>query len=159
MRGPAEEATQPWERTFSVQSAIAQVRAGEGSVRYDNFLWLPTVAGVAKGNYNSNAGFANTNTTYDLIVNVSIPLYDRGSRYAQLHEDQARLQQAVANLAASRARARANWEGARANLMASEVTLDQAVLQARLATRAQEQVEVSYRAGVATSLAVVYFWG
>jgi outer membrane protein TolC len=107
---------------------------------------------VAKGNYNSNAGFANTNTTYDLIVNVSIPLYDRGTRYAQLHEDQARLQQAVANLAASRARARANWEGARANLMASEVTLDQAVLQARLATRAQEQVEVSYRAGVATSL-------
>jgi outer membrane protein TolC len=152
VRGPGDEATQPWERTFSVQSAVAQVRAGQGSVRYDNFLWLPSVAGVAKGNYNSNRGFANTNTTYDLIVNVSIPLYDRGTRYAQLHEDQARLQQAVANLAATRARARATWEGARANLTASEATSDQAVLQARLATRAQEQVEASYRAGVATSL-------
>jgi outer membrane protein TolC len=150
--GPAEEATQPWERTFAVQSAIAQVRAGQGSVRYDDYLWLPSVAGVARGNYNSNSGFANTNTTYDLIINVSIPLYDRGARYAQLHEDQARLQQAVANLAATRARARATWEGTRANLTASEVTLDQAVSQARLATRAQEQVEASYRAGVATSL-------
>ena len=150
--GPAEEATQPWERTYGVQSAIAQVRAAQGSVKYDDYLWLPSIAGVAKGNYNSNAGFAGTNTSYDLILNVSIPLYDRGIRYTQLHEDQARLRQGVANLAATRARARAAWEGARANLMSSEVTLTQANSQAMLAARAQEQVEASYRAGVATSL-------
>ena len=150
--GPAEEATRPWERTYGVQSAIAQVRAAHGSVKYDDFLWLPSIAGVAKGNYNSNAGFAGTNTSYDLILNVSIPLYDRGVRYAQLHEEEARLRQGIANLAATRARARAAWEGARANLMASEATLAQAVSQAMLAARAQEQVESSYRAGVATSL-------
>jgi outer membrane protein TolC len=109
-------------------------------------------AGVARGNYNSNAGFAGTNTSYDLILNVTIPLYDRGTRYAQLHEDEARLRQAVANLAATRARARAAWEAVRANLISSEVTLDQAEAQARLAARAQEQVEASYKAGVATSL-------
>ena len=45
-----------------------------------------------------------------------------------------------------------SWEGARANLMSSEVTLTQANSQAMLAARAQEQVEASYRAGVATSL-------
>jgi outer membrane protein TolC len=151
-QGAADESAQPWENTYAVQSAIAQARVEQGAVKYDKFLWLPTVAGVARGNYNSNSGFAGTTTSYDLIVNVTIPLYDRGTRYAQLHEDQARLQQAAANLAATRARARAAWEAVRANLISSEVTLDQAESQARLAARAQEQVEASYKAGVATSL-------
>ncbi|MFL5395384.1 MAG: TolC family protein, partial [Myxococcales bacterium] len=151
-QGAAEESAQPWENAYAVQSAIAQARVEQGSVKYDKFLWLPSVAGVARGNYNSNAGFAGTNTSYDLILNVTIPLYDRGTRYAHLHEDEARLRQAVANLAATRARARAAWEAVRANLISSEVTLDQAEAQARLAARAQEQVEASYKAGVATSL-------
>jgi outer membrane protein TolC len=149
---PADERTQPWERTFAVRSAIAQVSGADKTVTYDKFLWLPTVAGVAKGNYNSNEGFAGTNTSYDLILSVSVPIYDRGLRYAQKHEDEARLQQAVASLASARARARANWEGARANLMAAQAVLDQADAQARVAKRAQEQIDVSARAGVATSL-------
>jgi outer membrane protein len=149
---PADEGTQPWERTFTVRSAIAQVAGADKSVTYDDFLWLPSVAGVARGNYNSNTGFTGKNTYYDLIVNVSVPLYDRGVRYAQKHEDQARLQQAMANLASTRARARANWQGARANLVASQAVLEQADAQARVAKRAQEQISVSARAGVATSL-------
>ncbi len=149
---PADEAAQPWERTFTVRSAIALVSGADKSVTYDNFLWLPSVAGVAKGNYNSNAGFAGTNTTYDLIVNVSVPLYDRGARYAQKHEDEARLQQAMANLASTRARARANWQGARANVLSAQAVLEQAEAQARVAKRAQEQIDFSARAGVATSL-------
>ncbi len=143
---------QPWERTFTVRSAIAQVAGADKSVTYDSFLWLPTVAGVAKGNYNSNQGFAGTNTSYDLILNVSVPLYDRGVRYAQKHEDQARLQQAMANLASTRARAKASWQGARANLISSQAVLEQAEAQARVAKRAQEQIDVSARAGVSTSL-------
>jgi len=148
----ADEKTQPWERTFSVRSAIAQVSGADKSVTYDNFLWLPSVAGVAKGNYNSNAGFAGTNTSYDLILNVSVPIYDRGIRYAQKHEDEAKLQQAMANLASARARSKANWEAARANVIAAQAVLDQAEAQARVAKRAQEQIDVSARAGVATSL-------
>jgi len=151
-QGAADESSQPWENAYAVQSAVAQARVEQGAVKYDKFLWLPSVAGIARGNYNSNTGFSGSNTSYDLIFNVTIPLYDRGTRYAQLHEDQARLQQAMANLAAIRARARAAWEAVRANLISSEVTLDQAESQARLAARAQEQVEASYKAGVATSL-------
>ena len=151
---PADEGTQPWERTFTVRSAIAQVSGAGKSVTYDDFLWLPTVAGVAKGSYNSNAGFAGTNTYYDLILNVSVPLYDHGARYAQKHEDQAKLQQAMANLASTRARAKASWQGARANLLAAQAVLEQADAQARVAKRAQQQIDVSARAGVATSLDV-----
>jgi len=149
---PGDEGAQPWERTFSVRSAIAQVAGANRSVTYDDFLWLPTVAGVAKGNYNSNSGFTGTNTSYDLIVNVIVPIYDRGARYAQKHEDEARLAQAMANLASTRARAKANWQGARSSLVAAQAVLEQADSQARVAKRAQEQIDVSAKAGVVTSL-------
>ena len=149
---PAEESAQAWERTYLVRSAIAQVAAIDKSVTYDNFLWLPSVNGVARGSYNSNTGFAGTNTYYDLIINVTVPLYDRGARYAQKHEDEARLQQAMANLSSSRARAKASWQGTRANLTSAQAVLEQAEAQSRVAKRAQQQIDVSARAGVATSL-------
>ena len=149
---PGEETALPWENAFSVKSAVAAVAAAARAVRLDNFLWMPTVAGVAKESYNSNGGFAGKNWTYDLIVNVSIPLYDRGNRYAQLNEDQARLAQAQAQLASSRARARSDWLGARSNVVSAQAVLEQTESQAQLATRAQAQVDASYRAGVATSL-------
>ena len=151
---PAQESAQPWEAAFSVKSARAATEAAQKSVRLDQFAWMPSVAGVARENYNSNGGFAGKNWTYDLIVNVSVPLYDRGLRYAQLHEDQARLARAQADLAAARARARSAWIGARANLAAADAVLQQSESQAQLATRAQAQVDASYRAGVATSLDV-----
>ncbi|HYZ90372.1 MAG TPA: TolC family protein [Myxococcales bacterium] len=146
------ETAQPWEQTFALRGALAQVSGARKSVTYDTFLWLPSVSAAAKGSYNSNEGFTGTNTFYDLIVNVSIPIYDHGARYAQKHEDEAKLQQAMANLASTRARAKSNWEGARANLIASRAVLEQAEAQARVAKRAQEQIDVSARAGVATSL-------
>ena len=153
--GPiAEEMASPWENAFAVKSAVAAANAAQKSVRLAQFLWLPTVAGIAKENYTSNGGFAEKNWTYDLIVNVSVPLYDRGLRYAQLHEDQARLARAQADLAPARARARSAWIGARANLAAADAVLQQSESQAQLATRAQAQVDASYRAGVATSLDV-----
>ena len=146
------DVNEPWEQSFAVQSAIAAVRASEKLVTLDKFLWLPSVAGIAKGNYTSNAGFTGKNTSYDLILNVSIPLYDRGTRYAQLHEDEAKLQQAQAQLASARARARAAWLGARANLAAAQSASEQAVIQAQLAAKAQVQVDAAAKAGVATSL-------
>jgi outer membrane protein len=149
---PGNEAAQPWEQTFAVRSAISQVMGANKTVTYDNFLWMPSVSAAAKGSYNSNEGFTGTNTYYDLIVNVTIPLYDHGARFAQKHEDEARLQQAVATLASTRARAKSTWEGARANLIAAKAVLEQADAQARVAKRAQEQIDVSARAGVATSL-------
>jgi outer membrane protein TolC len=150
--GTADESTQPWESSFSVRSASAAVKASRGSVRLDSLLWMPTVAGVARESYNSNSGFSGKNWVYDLMINVSVPIYDRGTRYAAKHEDEARLAQAVAQLASARARARSNWLGARANLAAAEAVLAQTVAQAQLAARAQSQVDASARAGVATSL-------
>jgi outer membrane protein len=149
---PPDASDDPWEESFAVKSAIAQTSAAERAVREAQFLWLPQISGIARESYTSNPGFVGKNFTYDLILNASIPLYDRGARFAQVHEDEARLSQAQANLASARARAKADWMGAKANLQAAQAVLDESVAQEQLAARAQVQVEVSARAGVATSL-------
>jgi len=142
----------PWEDTFAVRSAAMAVRANEGKVTYDRFSWLPSVAAVARGNYNSNAGFTGQTTTYDVTLAATMPLYDRGQRYAALREDEARLAQSKAQYESARARAHANWVAARANLEASQATVVQAEAQAQLAARVQQQVAAAFKAGVATSL-------
>ena len=147
-----QETEQPWENAYSVKSAIAFANAAQKSVKYDQFLWLPSVSGAFRENYNSNGGFAEKNWTYDLLLNIAIPLYDHGARYAQLAEDRARLAEAQAQLAASRARSRAAWLAARANLVATTAVVQQTESQAQLAARTQVQVEASYRAGISTNL-------
>src|SRR3954462_383664 len=148
---PTDE-TEPWENSYAVKSAASAVVAAQRTTRLDRFAWLPSVAAAARGQYNSNGGFAGTNTSYDLLVNINIPLYDRGERYAQLHEDQARLAQAQALLASARARSKATWDAARGNLSSAQVALQQGPPQAQLAGKTQQQVDASYRAGVATTL-------
>src|SRR5262249_18222309 len=143
---------QPWENAYAVKSAIAFAEAAHKSVRYDHFLWLPSVSGSFRENYNSNGGFAEKNWTNDILLNISIPLYDSGIRYAQLNEDRARLSQAQAQLASVRARARSNWLGARATLAATAAVVQQSEAQFQFASRTQVQVQASYRAGVSTSL-------
>jgi len=151
--GPiAQESAEPWENTYSIKSAIASAVSADRSVRQSLFLWMPTVYGRFQENYTSNGGFAEKNWSNDLIVGVSIPIYDQGLRYAQLAQDRARLSQAQALLASTRAQARSSWLGARANLDAQQAVLQQSVAQEQLAIRTQVQVEASYRAGVSTSL-------
>ena len=147
-----DEQAQPWEQTYSVRSAAKVLEAATGVLQYDRFAWLPSVAAVGKGNYNSNAGFSGRTASYDVLLAVSVPLYDRGLRYAAKHEDEAKVAQAKAQLDASRARARATWVAARANLEAAQAALTQAEAQAQLAARAQKQVEASAKAGVVTNL-------
>src|SRR2546427_1573693 len=147
-----EETAQPWENAYAVKSAIAFADASRKSVTLAQFLWLPSVSGSFRENYTSNGGFAEKNWTNDWIVNLSLPIYDQGVRYAQLAQDRARLAQAQAQLASTRAQARSNWIGARASFVAQEAVLQQSVAAEQYAIRTQVQVEASYRAGVSTSL-------
>lgn len=147
-----DEQSQPWEQTYSVRSAAKVLEAAEGVLQYDRFAWLPSVAAVGKGNYNSNTGFSGRTASYDVLLAVSVPLYDRGLRYAAKHEDEAKVAQAKAQLEANRARARAAWVAARANLEAAQAALTQADAQAQFAARAQKQVESSAKAGIVTNL-------
>src|SRR5262249_2502886 len=99
----AEEEAHPWETAYAVRSAFAG--ACHKSVTYDQFLWLPSVCAGCREGYPSHGGLADQNWTSDLLLRVTIPLYDSGQRCGQLAEDRARLAQAQAQLASIRARA------------------------------------------------------
>ena len=148
------EANLPWERTYLVRSSVVGLTAYERVNTFDRLSWMPTVIVQGKGSYNSNKGFAGTNFILDGILAAQWSLYDRGQRYAALHENDAKTAEARAKLEGQRARAKATWIGAKTNLEATQVTLLEAEAQAALASRAQRQVESAFKAGFSTSLEV-----
>ncbi len=150
----SDEANTPWEQTYLVKANRLGLDSLETFNRYDRLSWLPSVIAQAKGSYNSNKGFANTNFIFDGMVAAQWTLFDRGARLVELNTNDAKTVEARAKFEASRAKARANWLGAKTNLIAAEVALAQAEAQSQLATRAQKQIGSAYELGAATSLEV-----
>lgn len=151
---PADEASEPWEKTFAVQAAAMALKSQERFNTFDRLSWLPTVVAQAKGSYNSNKGFVNTNWIFDGIIAAQWTLYDRGVRDVNRRENDAKTVEYRAKLEAARQRARANWVSAKTNLVTAQVTLEQAEATERLATRAQKQAEAAFQVGFSTGLEV-----
>ena len=149
-----DEASQPWEATYLIRSNALGVKVQERFNTFDRLSWMPNLVAQGKASYNSNAGFANKNWIFDGIIAAEWVLYDRGARYATLHENDAKTVEQRAKLDSSRTRARATWIGAKTNLTAAQVSLEQAEAQAALATRAQKQVDSAFQAGLSTALEV-----
>ena len=148
----AAESSEPWNATYLIQAQGKGLEALGAYHLYDRLAWMPTVVAQAKGNYNSNTGFTGQAFSYDLLLGLSVPLYDRGIRYANMHENDAKVVEQKAKMLGSRQKAKANWVSTRASLQAAEAALAQAESQAALATRAQKQLESAVAAGVATAL-------
>ncbi len=148
----ANAEAEPWNTTYLVQANQKGTEVLDSYHLYDRLAWMPTVVAQVKGNYNSNPGFTGESFSYDLILAMNIPLYDRGVRYANMHENDAKSVEARAKLVSAKQKAKANWVATRANLQAAEVALAQAESQSALATRAQKQLESAFQAGVSTSL-------
>jgi outer membrane protein TolC len=151
---PAHPNTQPWEQCYLVKSLTLAVSVQERFSAFDRISWLPSIVLQAKGSYNSNKGFANTNFMLDGIVAAQWTLYDRGQRSVQLHENDAKSVEIRARLESARRKGRATWIGAATSLDSATVALEQAEAQAQLATRAQKQVESAFHAGFSTALEV-----
>jgi outer membrane protein TolC len=148
----SDEGQKPWEQVYVLRATAKGVEAQESFVTYDRLMFLPTLVAIGKGNYNSNVGFVGTNWTWDVTVALSLPLYDRGDRYSKKDEDEAKLRGAREKLESERAKARATWMTAKANLQAAEVALQQAESQAALAAKAQKQLDAAFQLGLATAL-------
>ncbi len=148
----AAEKSEPWNATYLVRAQGKGAEATEAYHLYDRLAWMPTVFAQAKGNYNSNTGFTGQAFSYDLSLGLTVPLYDRGARYATMHENDAKSVEQRAKLLSSQQKAKANWVASRASLQAAEAALAQANSQATLAARAQKQLESAVGAGVSTAL-------
>jgi outer membrane protein len=151
---PADEAQKPWENTWAVKSAAMALASQERFNTFDRLSWLPSLVAQAKGTYNSNKGFVNTNWIFEGVVAAQWQLYDRGVRDVNRRENDAKTVEYRARLDAARARARATWYSAKTNLLAAQVALEQAEATARLAARAQKQAEAALQVGFSTGLEV-----
>lgn len=151
---PSDEGKAPWDAQYAIRAAEIGLQSAERFNLVDRLAFLPTLVAQAKGNYNSNKGFVNTNFTFDAVLAAQWVLFDRGVRYVNLRENDAKTAQQRAQLDASRARARASWIAAKASLATAEVAFEQAQAQAQLAERAQRQLGAAFQAGFATSLEV-----
>lgn len=148
------EVDSPWEKRFEVKANALGLEAQETFNTFDRLSWMPSLVAQAKGQYNSNKAFAGTNWILDGVVAAQWTLYDRGQRDVTRRENDAKTVELRAKLAALKDKSRANWVGAKTNLLAAQVSLQQAEAQANLATRAQKQLDSVYQQGFATSLEV-----
>lgn len=151
---PLAEENTPWEQTWAIKASLLGVTVQERFNFVDRISYLPSIVGQLKGTYNSNRGFAGTNWILDGVVALQWSLYDRGVRYANLHEHEAKLVMLKSQLESTRTKAKANWVGAKTNIDAAKFALQQAEAQSQLAARAQKQIESAFQSGVATSLEV-----
>lgn len=149
-----DASTVPWSRSYLVERTSLQLSAQEYTNAYDRLAWLPSLVAQAKGSYNSNKGFAQTNWLFDGIISLQWTLYDQGQRGTARDENIAKTVEYRARLRGARANAEAEWIGARANLLAAESALALSKSQVQLAERAQQHIESAYQAGFTTNLEV-----
>ena len=147
-----KEDDNPWGKTYLIRSQEFALQSQRRFNTFDRLAWLPSIVAQAKGTYNSNKAFAGTNWIFDGIISLQWTLYDQGLRSAQRLENDAKTVEYRAQLTGARARAQANWLGARANLRAAQRALEQLELQVKLADQAQKNIASAYRAGFSTSL-------
>ena len=143
-------------------SARANVKAGEAAlvaaekaIGLSDLSWLPTLAAEGNLRYSNVSGFSGDNFVATGTLNLVIPLYDSGVRYADTDAARAATAKARAELDRARVEAHAAVVEAEARVESAQAELSLGEAQLRLATEAVAQVEALSGAGLATDLELV----
>ncbi|MCK6549956.1 TolC family protein [Myxococcota bacterium] len=140
------------EQRSSVKARKAQVDAAEKAIGLSNMSWLPSVVADGQLRYTNFEGFSGDKFLATATINLVIPLYDRGQRYADTDLAEARASQAAQALEQERRTARAYLAEARATLVSARSEVEMARAQLKLATEAVKQAEELVKNGLATNL-------
>ncbi|MCC7380441.1 MAG: TolC family protein [Deltaproteobacteria bacterium] len=161
---PIEVATTPLEESVSIEAQggiedkssikakVAAAEAAEAAIGLTTWRWLPTLAADGTLRYSNVEGFSGERFAAMASVNLIIPLYDSGVRYAEGSIAEAKAAQAQHELEAARREAAAALEAVEARLTTAKDELEQAKAQLRLTTELVAQVEALVKNGLATSL-------
>ncbi len=129
-----------------------EVIAAEKVIGLWNMAWLPSLQVEAFARYTNFGGFADNNLSAQASINLVIPIYDQGRRYAETDIARARARAARHALEQAQLEARAFLEQSAADLAAAEAELIQAEAQLKLAQEAVTQAEQLVQNGLATNL-------
>lgn len=138
----------------SQRSLQARVEAAEKQHTAALASFLPNV-GVGFTYTASNAtGFSGQKDYWTASATVSLPIFDRGLRAADVAEAKARIREARAALQEDELRLRQDLREAELALTAAATSLETAREQAALARRSWEALETAFGAGAASSIEV-----
>jgi outer membrane protein len=146
-----EAPTEPSPRAL-VKASEAALVATEKSIGLSDLSWLPTLAAEGNLRYSNVSGFSGDNFVATGTLNLVVPLYDSGARYAETDAARAATAKARAELDRARAEAHASVVEAEAKVESAQAELTLGEAQLRLATEAVAQVEALSGAGLATDL-------
>ncbi|MFO0572951.1 MAG: TolC family protein [Polyangia bacterium] len=129
-----------------------RLETAKRSVR-DSFTdYLPVVTGVFMPMYQRPASLIQPELSWQLQLQLTVPIYDGGLRYGLLHERQARRDAAAASLSGTLAATDAELAAGAAELRHAGRSVELAREAAALARRAVETAALSFRLGATTSL-------
>ncbi len=116
--------------------------------------YAPVLGAFARWQWANLEGFTGKYATWALGLGLTWNLFDGGLREADLREASARVREADAARASTRAKALAEVQRARLDLDSAVANREKAKEQLSLARENQKLVDVNYRAGAATYLEV-----
>lgn len=144
-------AEKPTERN-KIRAREQAVEAAEAAVGLSAQNWIPSLALDGTLRYSNVKGFSGENFLATASLNLVIPIYDSGVRYADTHRAEAMVVKAREDLAAERLATAAFLTEAESKLDSARAELAQAEAQLRLATAGVEQVESLAQNGLSTNL-------
>jgi outer membrane protein TolC len=156
LEGAIPRGGEGYESRSVVRAREMALDAAEAAIGLSNLSWLPTLAAEGALRYTNVSGFSGDNFLATATINLVIPIYDRGVRYADTNIAEAQALQARNQLDNELQQARSFLLDAESRLQSAQAELAQAQAQLRLAQEAVEQIESLAQAGLATSLALTH---
>lgn len=135
-----------------VIAQAARLRAAQRTVRLRFVDYLPTLTGVFLPMYQSPASLVQPQLAWQAQLQLTVPLFDGGLRYGELHEQRARLAAERLRLSGLMQQGRVELQVELGALTHSREALQAARQAVLLARRAVEIAALSYRLGAATNL-------
>ena len=135
-----------------LQARKQAVLAAQAMVREAELRWVPILAGNGVVRASDTKGFTGDFVIWQLNLNLVVPLFDRGLRYAELKERRAtvaRLQQEADKVDAELEN---NVRQAALDIESARDALRLAQAQAQIARRSADITSKAYAAGAVTSL-------
>ena len=139
-------------RRPEIAAASAAADAAAASGRAATARYFPTLGAFGQARWANVAGFTGKEESWAAGLSLSWTLFDGGAREADRRDASARLAEAEAARASASTRARDEVRRARVELQSARANLEKAEQRRSLARENQRLVEVSFRAGQATSL-------
>jgi outer membrane protein TolC len=150
-----ERAMRQAEQRSDVAVAGARLVAADHTVRDDWTDFAPSITGAGSAIYQNPPTLTQPRTGWQILLVLTVPLYDGGLRYGEEKERAALRNEARVTLEGVVRQARSDVRTAFVEIQRADASLDAARRGAELAHQALDLAQIAYRAGAFTDIEVI----